>query len=1669
MRRRMSWLFVIAACLALTTIWLAGSASSAIDAPAKSTHAVAFEFKVDDHLCILGNTLADRMQHFGWLETRLHLGLPKHQLVVRHLGFSGDEIQTRLRSADFGSPEEWLRRCQATVIFAFFGYNESFAGLEGLADFKTQLKRWITNTQQQKYDGKNTPRLVLFSPIAHEDLHNPLLPDGKANNERLELYTQAMAEVAAQSNIPFIDLFHPTLSLYAQSKSPLTINGIHLNEAGDHALAQIIERSLLSKPVELNFSNEFTEKVRQAVLEKNHYWFNRYRTVDGYSIYGGRADLRFVKGQTNREVMQREMEVLDVMTSNRDRAIWSLLQKQPYSIKDDNLPPFIPVITNKPGPLPDGKHLFLSGPASIEKMTVSPPLKVNLFASEEMFPELVNPVQMAWDSKGRLWVAVWPTYPHWKPTEPMNDKILILEDTNGDGQADKCTTFADHLHNPTGFEFVPGGVLVAQAPDLLLLKDPSGTGKATVRERLVHGIDSADTHHTSNSFVLDPMGSVYFQEGTFHHTQVESPYGPPRRCVNAGVFRYDPRKMKFDIYITFGFANPHGHVFDRWGQDIVIDGTGSNPYHAALFSGYLPYPQKHKQPPQIYQPRTRPCPGIEILSSQHFPPDMQGDLLVANVIGMQGILRYKLIDDGGSFKGLEAQPLLSSSDPNFRPSDLKMGPDGALYFLDWHNPIIGHMQHNLRDPSRDREHGRIYRVTYQGRPLSKPASIAGQPIPALLDLLKHSEDRVRYRTRLELAGRDTDQVMAGIQNWLAQLDRNDPQYEHHLLEALWVQQNHHQLQTDLLKRVLQSPDFRARAAAVRILSFQVDELPESLALVMQAATDAHPRVRLEAVRAASFFTRPEAIEIVLLARTMPSDPYVAFVDQESLRVLAPLFHQAIATNKPVLFSTDIGKQYLLQNLSVARLLSMERTRSVCHELLFRPGVLEADRRNILKTLARFDNADELAVLLAAIRAIDNGKEQRDETVLLDLLRLWQGRSPEELKAIRPELEALTLNAHKPATRQIGYLTLITVDQSAEKAWQLACRSVPHLQDFLNAVPMISDLNLRTALYPRISQLLEELPDPLQKMKDRPTLMGRFVRIELPGPRRILTLAEVEVYCRGVNIARHGKASQINTAFGGAPERAIDGNRSGVYGQGGQTHTQENIANPWWEVDLGADEPIESIVVYNRTEGNFAQRLNPFTIKILNDRREVIWEKNNLPAPKASATYPVQAVPALHLVRHAAMSALVSVRGKEQETFRLLQKFIANPLDQAAAVQSLQRLPQTTWPGDEAPKLLNELLAAIRKLPESSRTSDAALSLIELAESLTTLLPADQATQKRAELRAMSVRILRIGTLPERMTYDKEVLVIEAGKPVEFIFENHDFMPHNLVIVQPGSLEKVGMTAEATAQDPSASSRHYVPLLPEILLSSKLLQSGEKEKLPFVAPSKPGVYPYVCTYPGHWRRMFGALYVVQDLDAYLRNAESYLAKHPVTILDELLKDRRPRTEWRLEDLILSVNRMEHGQSFNHGKQLFQVAGCIACHRMEGIGQEFGPDLLKLDPKWEPGDILKHIIDPSAKIDEKYQVHILQLSSGKQLTGMILEETNDSIKLIENPQVKAEPIIIKKADIEARKLSPHSLMPKGLLDTLNRDEILDLIAYLASRGNTKHPLFQAEIGKGHQHNR
>ena len=297
-------------------------------------------------------------------------------------------------------------------------------------------------------------------------------------------------------------------------------------------------------------------------------------------------------------------------------------------------------------------------------MTVAKHMKVNLFASEQECPDLVNPVQMQWDTKGRLWVAVWSSYPHWKPKDELNDKILIFEDTKGTGKADKCTVFADHLTCPTGFAFYDGGILSAQAPDVMFLKANDGGDKADIRIRVVDGMDSADTHHTCNSFAIDPGGAVYWQEGTFHHTQVETPWGPPVRNANAGVYRYEPRTQSSSVYVAYNFANPHGHVWDRWGEDYVFDGTGANPYNGSLFSGHIDFPTSTRIRRRSISSAGGLVPArnpVAVALPRREPRQSAG----GQCHRLPGHFAVQAAGDGPSLTATEVEPILSSTDTEF--------------------------------------------------------------------------------------------------------------------------------------------------------------------------------------------------------------------------------------------------------------------------------------------------------------------------------------------------------------------------------------------------------------------------------------------------------------------------------------------------------------------------------------------------------------------------------------------------------------------------------------------------------------------------------------------------------------------------------------------------------------------------------------------------------------------------------------------------------------------------------------------------------------------------------------------------------------------------------------------------------------------------------------------
>ena len=1045
------------------------------------------ELKPEDHVAILGYSIADRMQHSGYLETLIQQAHPDAKLVFRNLAAAGDEVGTWHRSESFGSREEWLKKVGADVVFAFYGFNESFKGAGGVEAFKKQLDDFLKGLAKANFSGKGAPRVVLFSPAAAERHQDPNFPDPKAMNANVQMYSAAMAEVAKANGVQFVDVFGPSLKAMeaaAAMKQSLTWDGRQLTEEGDKVIAPLIFRGLFDTT-----APAVNEKLRAAVNEKNWQWHQRYRTIDGFNVYGGRSKMKYTakgrdgkNGETfeNREVMQREMSQRDVMTANRDARVWAVAKGGELAVKDDNLPAPIIVKTNKPGDKEDLSHTYPSGEEVIAKLQVAKGCKVNLFADEKMFPELVNPVQMAWDTRGRLWVSAWKNYPERTPTSKDGDKILIFEDTDHDGKADKCSTFLDDLNGPTGFAIYKDGALVMQAPDLWFVRDTNGDGKADWKERIAMGIDSADSHHTTNAMVWEPGGATFFSDGVFHRTQIETAEGPLRHSDGC-LWRFEPRTGKADLYAAYELVNPHGKVFDYWGNDLVTNATENKTFFAAAISGRLDS-GKHPGMNQFWNRPSRPCPGTGMVSSAHFPEDWQGDFLNCNVIGLQAITRVKVAQDGSGLKGTTVENLVAANPatlPSVRPICVSNAPDGSIFFCDWSQTIIGHLQHHLRDPNRNHEHGRIYRVTYEGRPLATPPKIHGQPVEALLELLKSPIDDTRALAKIELDNHPSEKVIAAAAKWVAALDRNDREFEHHQLEALWLHQWQNVVNVELLDRVLKSPHPQARAAAVRVLCYWRDRVPDVLPLLKTAAADADPRVRLHAVRAASFFQGkdvPTALDVAFVTLAKEQDYYLDYTFKETLRQLNSLTKEPYFPKDPA-----AAAAYIKTMPDNDLLKASDSSEPVLVTRIDRKTINSANRDKALTNLAGIHKTTKTAEIVAALG--------RNAASAEDLGKLLAAAPAADLKASRAALgDTLKANPGGSVARAVC-AALITADDGPDGVWNSTANDPAARTSVLEALPFIANPPLRAKFQPLLAKAIT----------DPKTRAAAFMALPLMGP------------------------------------------------------------------------------------------------------------------------------------------------------------------------------------------------------------------------------------------------------------------------------------------------------------------------------------------------------------------------------------------------------------------------------------------------------------------------------------------------------------------------------------------------------------------------------------------
>ena len=840
---------------------------------------------VQDHdvIALTGGSNMERTRFNGYLQTHLIAAKPAGQIKVRNFGWEGDTVFEQWRDAGAASStsswrqqREWrqqLRDAGATVVLAQFGQMESLAGVAKLPQFIAAYEKLIAELAEE---GR---RVALVAPVAFE---------GKltAQNESLAAYTKAIRNLAAKLGLNLIEL-----DKEGENHGALTDNGYQLNDAGHRHIARRIAEGLGVAPVE-------NEAVRREVLEMEWLWFDYWRPMNWAFLAGDRSGVPYSKDWRNRDkrIFPQEMDDFLPLLKQADENIWAVLAGKPATP--------IGVSSSIPVEAPSAKPL--SPDEEKAQFEILDGFEVSLFASEA--DGLVKPIQMRWDERGRLWVACAPSYPQIKPGEKANDYVLVCEDTDGDGKADKFTKFAEGLFMPTGIELGDGGLYVAQGTELLHLKDTDGDGKADTRRIVLGGFGTGDSHQNLNGLNWGFGGELWFTQGHHIYSRVETPEGV-ETLNRSGVWRWRPRTGHLDPFFQFSSAgaNCWGVVTSEFGQPFHKSGANVGSWFTtpglvrsslAVNAGAM----------NLFQAPIKQV-GQEFLHSSHFPAEMQGRMIIggyyANVLE-----QHELKLENGMFKSTQLPSIIKSRSTVFRPIEVRMGPDGAMYVLDWYNPIIGHYQASYRHPDRDKEHGRIWRVTWKGGPKITPARLAGASVPELLEQLDSKERWAWYQSKRLLIERDTKEVIAALDAWLPKQQGND----YRRLLALSLYEAHETPRPSLLAELLRSADARIRAYATRVIGTWARDghLPDALKLLEVQITDEDALVRLEAIVAASYVNDPRAAIVAARALDMEFNAYHRHALTKTLHATNPLWSPLLAAGK-LSFDQDEHLIFALQN------------------------------------------------------------------------------------------------------------------------------------------------------------------------------------------------------------------------------------------------------------------------------------------------------------------------------------------------------------------------------------------------------------------------------------------------------------------------------------------------------------------------------------------------------------------------------------------------------------------------------------------------------------------------------------------------------------------------------------------------------------------------------------
>jgi glucose/arabinose dehydrogenase len=772
-----------------------GPSASAADAP-------KFELKDGDRVLFIGDTFFEREGDYGHIETRLTAAFPDRNVTFRNLAWAGDTPMGRARASfDWNKSEaDWLKRvkeqvalAKPTVAFLSYGMTAALELAETKAEdqpaklekFKADLGTLmdaIAEVCGQKV------RFVLLPPLQQQGQR----PDS-ANSKALSEVAAGIDAVARAKSAVFADVFSASKRM-AMLRMILFENPVTLNEAGYQMIADRLVEALGIKP---SAAAVGVEILNAAIRKKSELFFHRWRPENWTYLFGFRKG---EQGQNGVEIPR--FDPLIAQWDARIAKLRDLKHQDPSMLKEVQELLAAEEAAHKVVPKPRKDQ-------PVPTFTVADGFEVNLWAEN---PKLHKPIQMNWDAQGRLWVASSEVYPQIQPGQPATDSVVVLEDTNGDGVAETSTTFADGLLIPTGV--LPdnrGGVYVAASSQLLHFADLNGDGVGDRKTVVLTSFGTEDTHHNLHTLRWGYDGHLYLNQSIYTHTHIETPWGV-RRLNSAGIWRFNPDTWRLDVF-TKGGCNPWGHHWDQYGNSFFTDGAGSKGvYHAMEGATYFTYSDMRREAESI-SPGSYPkfC-SIELVHSPNFPADWQGSVITCDFRAHR-VARFGLSDNGSTFQTEELPDVLRSTNVTFRPIDLRFGPDGALYVADWSNPIIQHGEVDFRDPRRDKEHGRIWRVTAKGGALGKKQDLAKLDTVALLDRTLSKSGWEQEQSRVVLRQRGASDVPPAVKPWLAK--QTDPRAK---LEAMWIHEAFGKPTGEFVGELVAAKDERLRVAAARQLS-----------------------------------------------------------------------------------------------------------------------------------------------------------------------------------------------------------------------------------------------------------------------------------------------------------------------------------------------------------------------------------------------------------------------------------------------------------------------------------------------------------------------------------------------------------------------------------------------------------------------------------------------------------------------------------------------------------------------------------------------------------------------------------------------------------------------------------------------------------------------------------